>query len=84
MKSQQKFRSIKHNAFTEKVNKTAFSFNDDKKNTVNQFNRKIYIWKKKRSRKNNTKIVNFDDFIKENIKNIMQIGCKFLIIQPEY
>ena len=31
LKSQQKFRSEKHNVFTEKVNKTALSANDDKR-----------------------------------------------------
>ena len=31
MKSQQKFRSEKHNIFTEKVNKIDFSFNDNKR-----------------------------------------------------
>ena len=30
------------------------------------------------------KKVNFDDVIKENIKNIMQISHKFLIIYTEY
>ena len=30
------------------------------------------------------KKVNFDDVIKENIKNIMQISLKFLIIYTEY
>ena len=31
LKSQQKFRSEKHNIFTEKVNKIDFSFNDNKR-----------------------------------------------------
>ena len=30
------------------------------------------------------KKINFDDVIKENIKNIMQISHKFLIIYTEY
>ena len=29
-------------------------------------------------------IINFDDVTKENIKNIIQIGHKFLIIHTEY
>ena len=29
-------------------------------------------------------MINFDDVTKENIKNIMQIGHKFLIIHTEY
>ena len=31
MKTQQRFRSGKHNAFAEKISKTALSSNDDKK-----------------------------------------------------
>ena len=43
MKSQQKFRSIKHNAFTEKVNKAAFSSNDGKKiQLINSIERYAY------------------------------------------
>ena len=30
------------------------------------------------------KMINFDDLTKENIKNIIQIGHKFLIIHKEY
>ena len=29
-------------------------------------------------------MINFDDVIKENIKNIIQIGHKFLIIHTEH
>ena len=37
------------------------------------------VQKKKKKKK-----INFDDVIKENIKNIMQISHKFLIIYTEY
>ena len=30
------------------------------------------------------KMINFDDIIKENIKNVIQIGQKFLTIHIEY
>ena len=30
------------------------------------------------------KMINFDDVVKENKKNIIQIGCKFLMIHSEY
>ena len=35
-------------------------------------------------KKKKKKKINFDDVIKENIKNIMQISHKFLIIYTEY
>ena len=34
--------------------------------------------------RNNTKLTNFDDVMKENIKNIIQIDRKFLIIHTKY
>ena len=48
LKSQQKFRSEKHNIFTEKLHKTALSFNDSKGIKFNRFCRNIYIWNKGR------------------------------------
>ena len=44
LKSQERFRSEKDNVFTDKVKETAFSANDDKKNTSNLFNRNICIY----------------------------------------
>ena len=30
------------------------------------------------------KIINFDNFTKENIKNTIEVGCELLIIHVEY
>ena len=45
LKSQQRFRSKKHNLITEEANKIALSANNDKKITFNRFNRIICIWR---------------------------------------
>ena len=41
-------------------------------------------YNKAMQKKKKKKKINFDDVIKENIKNIMQISHKFLIIYTEY
>ena len=43
LKSQQRFRSKKHNLITEEANKIALSANNDKKITFNRFNRIVCI-----------------------------------------
>ena len=43
LKSQQRFRSKKHNLITEDANKIALSANNDEKITFNRFNRIICI-----------------------------------------
>ena len=35
LKTKQRFKSERHNVFTEEINKIALSSNDDKKNTIN-------------------------------------------------
>ena len=45
--------------------------------------KKIKWKKKKKKKKKKKRKINFDDVIKENIKNIMQISHKFLIIYTE-
>ena len=40
LKKQQRFKSERHNFFTEKINKIAVNSNDDKKNAINWFGTK--------------------------------------------
>ena len=53
LKTQHRFRSGKHNVFTEEVNKIAQIFNDDKRiQSIDcTYNRNISIWCKQRSSK---------------------------------
>ena len=50
LKIQKRFKSERHNVFTEKINKISLSSNDDK-NETNWFDRNIWIWNKQRSSK---------------------------------
>ena len=50
LKIQKRFKSERHNVFTEKINKISLSSNDDK-NATNWFDRNIWIWNKQRSSK---------------------------------
>ena len=79
LKSQLRFRSKKHNVFTEEVNKTALSTNDDKRiqsidsiETYAYGTRRNLVCKKEKIKyiyiKNNTKMIHYDDVTKENIK----------------
>ena len=78
LKSQLRFRSKKHNVFTEEVNKTALSTNDDKRiqsidsiETYAYGTRRNLVCKKEKNFiyiKNNTKMIHYDDVTKENIK----------------
>ena len=43
LKSQQTFRSENYNAVTEEVNKIALSATNEKNNTINHFNRNMWI-----------------------------------------
>ena len=54
LKIQQRFKSEKHNAFTEEINKIALSSND-------YISYVTIKW-------NDTNMINFDDVINENIK----------------
>ena len=42
------FRSENHYVFTKDINQIPLSVNDDKKNTINRFNRSQCIWGKQR------------------------------------
>ena len=50
LKIQKRFKSERHNVFTEKINKISLSSNDDK-NATNWFDRNVWIWNKQRSSK---------------------------------
>ena len=74
---QQRFKSERHNVFTEEINKIALSSNDDKRTQsinsveINAYGTRKYLKYKrnKTKRKNKTmqKMINFDDVMKENI-----------------
>ena len=79
LKSQLRFGSKKHNVFTEEVNKTALSTNDDKRiqsidsiETYAYGTRRNLVCKKEKIKyiyiKNNTKMIHYDDVTKGNIK----------------
>ena len=98
MKTQQRFKSEKHNVFTEKINKIAFSSNDDKiMQAIDLIEICAYGTSKDLvgdeeeikcskiiKKMNDKKMVNLDDVTKENIKEIIQINHKFLIIHIKY
>ena len=98
LKSQQRFRSEKHNVFTEKVNKIALSTNHDKRiQSIDSMEKYIYGTSKDLARKKEEieynyinkaipKLINFDYIKKENIKehNPKKHCRKFLIIPKDY
>ena len=47
-KTKPRFKTERHNVFTEEINKMASSSNNDK-NAINWFNKNISIWNKERS-----------------------------------
>ena len=48
LKFQQRFKMEKYNVFPEDLNKIALSANNEKKNTINRFDRNTYIWNEQR------------------------------------
>ena len=49
LKIQQRFKSEKHDVFTEDINKIALITNNDEKNAIIWFDRNIRIWNEQRS-----------------------------------
>ena len=96
LKTQERFKSERHNVFTEESNKIALSSNDEERmqsidliETYAYGTNKDLISEKEEIKCNNIikqckKMINFDNVTKENIKNIIQIGHKFLLIHTEY
>ena len=87
---------MRYNVLTEKNSKIALHSNVDKRmQLIHSLETYVYetikdlVSEKEEIKCNYNKTmqkkkVNFDDVIKENIKNIMQISHKFLIIYTEY
>ena len=87
---------MRYNVLTEKNSKIALHSNVDKRmQLIDSLETYVYetikdlVSEKEEIKCNYNKTmqkkkVNFDDVIKENIKNIMQISHKFLIIYTEY
>ena len=87
---------MRYNVLTEKNSKIALHSNVDKRmQLIHSLETYVYetikdlVSEKEEIKCNYNKTmqkkkVNFDDVIKENIKNIMQISLKFLIIYTEY
>ena len=92
LKRQQRFKSDRHDVFTEEINKIGLSSNDDKRmQLINSIETYVYemredlVCKKEENKSNNiiknTKIINSDDVTKENLKFLklicmLKIGIK--------
>ena len=76
LKTQQKFKSERHNVFIEKINKIALSKNNDKRmQSIDSI--KTYAYGR-------SKDLLSEKEDRKQKRNIIQIGCKFLIIHIEY
>ena len=99
-RSQQRFKSYNHDVYTEEVNKSALSANDDKRlqtydkittypygtNAFKVCESEMLTVKDLFLKKLqwNIKMINFDDYVNENKPYIIKIGHIFQIIHTEY